>query len=75
LRARDGADVDHHHTRSIDIIAPDRIIAKPFVPMTFYRDGFGNCPPSAPPGRLRLSVGALLNDTGEPDSIALSGGC
>ena len=42
--------------------------------MTSYWDGFGNwCTRMlAPPGRLRLSTSALLNDTGEPDSIARS---
>src|ERR1700674_3036285 len=63
-----------HHTRANDIIVPDRMIAAPLVPMTSYRDGFGNwCTRIlAPAGRLRLSASALLNDTGEPDSIALS---
>ena len=63
-----------HHTRAGDIVVPDRIVAEPFVPMTSYWDGFGNwCTRMlAPPGRLRLSASALLNDTGEPDSIARS---
>jgi transglutaminase-like putative cysteine protease len=63
-----------HHTRAGDIIVPDRMIAEPVVPMTSYRDGFGNwCTRIvAPVGRLRLSADALLNDTGEPDPIAVS---
>jgi transglutaminase-like putative cysteine protease len=63
-----------HHTRAGDIIVPDRMIAEPGVPMTSYRDGFGNwCTRIvAPIGRLRLSADALLNDTGEPDPIAVS---
>jgi transglutaminase-like putative cysteine protease len=61
-----------HHSRAGDIIVPDRMIAEPFVPMTSYRDGFGNwCTRIlAPAGRLRLSASSLLNDTGEPDPIA-----
>jgi hypothetical protein len=63
-----------HHTRASEIVVPDRMIAEPFVPMTPYRDAFGNwCTRIlAPAGRLRLSASALLNDTGEPDSIAVS---
>jgi transglutaminase-like putative cysteine protease len=61
-----------HHTRAADILVPDRIVAEPSVPMTSYRDGFGNwCTRiRAPSGRLRLSADALLNDTGERDPIA-----
>lgn len=63
-----------HHTRAADIIVPDRMIAEPFVPLTTYRDGFGNWATRllAPAGRLRLSTTALLNDSGEPDTIARS---
>ena len=62
-----------HHTRAGDIVVPDRMIAEPFVPMTTYTDGFGNfCTRIvAPPGRLRLSASGVLNDSGEPDPIAL----
>src|SRR5258705_375427 len=43
----------------------------PPVPMTAYRDGFGNwCTRIvAPRGRTRVSAGALVNDTGAPDVI------
>ena len=63
-----------HHTRAGDIVVPDRMIADPLVPMTAYRDGFGNwCTRIvAPAGRLRLTANSLLNDTGEPDPITLS---
>ena len=63
-----------HHTRAGDIIEPDHMVAEPSVPMTSYRDGFGNwCTRIlAPAGRLRLSASAVLNDSGEPDSIARS---
>ena len=63
-----------HHTRAGDILVPDRMIADPPVPMTSYRDAFGNwCTRIvAPAGRLRLTANSVLNDTGEPDSIAWS---
>jgi transglutaminase-like putative cysteine protease len=63
-----------HHTRAHDIIVPDRMIAEPPVPVTSYRDGFGNwCTRIlAPTGRLRLSTTALLNDTGQPESVVAS---
>jgi transglutaminase-like putative cysteine protease len=61
-----------HHTRVADIVEPDRMMAEPAVPMTSYRDGFGNwCTRLlAPAGRLRLSASSSLHDTGEPDAIA-----
>jgi transglutaminase-like putative cysteine protease len=61
-----------HHTRVADIIEPDRMMAEPVVPMTSYRDGFGNwCTRLlAPAGRLRLSANSSLHDTGESDAIA-----
>ena len=63
-----------HHTRVGDLVVPDRMVAKPFVPMTAYRDGFGNwCTRVlAPAGQLHLSTTALLNDSGEPDAIVRS---
>ena len=64
-----------HHTRASDIVVPDRMIVEPVVPTTPFRDGFGNwCTRIlAPAGRLRLTADSLVNDTGEPDSIDLSG--
>lgn len=63
-----------HHTRAGDIVVPDRMIAEPFVQTTPYRDGFGNwCTRIvAPAGRLRLSATGVLNDTGQPDPIAVA---
>jgi transglutaminase-like putative cysteine protease len=61
-----------HHTSVADLVVPDRIVAQPFVPLTSYRDGFGNwCTRLlAPAGRLRLSANSSLQDSGEPDAIA-----
>jgi transglutaminase-like putative cysteine protease len=64
-----------HHTRVSDIVVPDVMIADPFVPVTSFRDGFGNwCTRIvAPAGRVRLTADSLVNDTGEPDAIDRSG--
>ena len=60
-----------HYTRVSDVIIPDHLIADPSVPLTAYRDSFGNwCTRIvAPRGRTRVSANALVNDTGAPDVI------
>ena len=62
-----------HPSRAADIVVPDLMVAEPFVPMSCYQDRFDNwCTRIvAPPGRLRLSASGVINDTGEPDPIAL----
>ena len=66
--------VNIHHTRAGDIVVPDCLTTHPSVPLTFYRDSFGNwCTRLVvPPGRTRLSATAILNDAGTPDPIAAS---
>jgi len=61
-----------HYTRVSDIVKPDHLILTPSIPITSYRDSFGNwCSRIvAPPGRLRLSADALVNDSGQPDLVA-----
>jgi transglutaminase-like putative cysteine protease len=61
-----------HYTRVSDIIVPDHLIADPPVPITAYRDSFGNwCTRIvAPQGQVRLSTDALVNDAGRPDVVA-----
>jgi transglutaminase-like putative cysteine protease len=63
-----------HYTRVSDLIIPDHIVINPSVPITAYRDGFGNwCSRIvAPQCQLRLSTNAIVKDTGEPDVIATS---
>jgi transglutaminase-like putative cysteine protease len=63
-----------HFTRVSDIIVPDHISIRPSIPMTAYRDTFGNwCSRIlAPQGEIRLSADAVVNDTGAPDVIAAS---
>jgi len=61
-----------HFTRASDIVVPDHLITSPSLPMTAYRDGFGNwCSRIvAPKGPIRLSADAVVNDTGQPDVAA-----
>ncbi len=63
-----------HFTRASDIIVPDHLITKPSIPITAYRDSFGNwCSRIvAPKGEIRLSADAVVNDTGKPDVVAAS---
>lgn len=60
-----------HHARASDIVVPDHVVTTPSVPLTAYRDSFGNwCSRLvAPAGRLRIASTAVVNDTGLPDTI------
>ena len=60
-----------HSTRVSDIIVPDHLITRPSIPLTAYRDGFGNwCSRIvAPKGEIQLSTDAVVNDTGKPDLV------
>ncbi len=61
-----------HYSRVSDIIKPDHLLLSPSVPVTAYRDSFGNwCSRIvAPAGQLRLSSDAVVSDTGNPDLVA-----
>ena len=61
-----------HYTRMSDVIRPDHMITTPAIPIASYRDSYGNwCTRIvAPPGRLRLTADALINDSGQPDIVA-----
>jgi transglutaminase-like putative cysteine protease len=63
-----------HYTRASDIVTPDMITTDPPVPITAFRDGFGNLCTRivAPGGRIRISTAGVVRDTGEPDEIAAS---
>jgi hypothetical protein len=56
--------VNVHHSRAADIIVPDRLTTEPAIPVTGYRDGFGNwCNRVlAPAGRLRLVADGVIRD-------------
>jgi transglutaminase-like putative cysteine protease len=63
-----------HYTRASDILVPDHIITSPSLPITAYRDGFGNwCSRVvAPAGQTRFSTTALVNDSGARDEVVPS---
>jgi len=58
-----------HFTRASDVITPDFLATTPPVPITPYRDLFGNwCSRIvAPPGRMRLYADGMVRDSGLPD--------
>ena len=60
-----------HHTRASDLVGRDNLVIDPPVPITGYRDSFGNwCTRVvAPAGRMRVTADALVNDTGAPDPV------
>ena len=66
--------VGTHVTRASDIVLPDHLVSEPSVPITPYRDGFGNwCSRLvAPAGRMRLSADGTVRDSGLPDVIVPS---
>ncbi len=63
-----------HFTRASDVIVPDHLTTSPSVPITPYRDVFGNwCSRIvAPAGRMRLSADGMVRDTGLPDVVVPS---
>ena len=60
-----------HDDRAADIRTPERVTATPEVPISFYRDLFGNRVMRlvAPAGDLTLSADATVADSGLPDRI------
>ncbi len=60
-----------HYSRVSNLLNPDHIVTNPVIPITAYRDAFGNwCSRIvAPPGELRISTDALINDSGLPDVV------
>lgn len=85
LRIRVGCDVQYdlpqptpmilllnvHYSRASSLESPDVLITSPAVPVTGYRDGFGNwCSRLvAPPGLFRLSTDGIIHDHGESDPV------
>ena len=66
--------VGTHFTRASDVIVPDYLTTTPSVPITPYRDGFGNwCSRIvAPAGHLRLFADGTVRDSGLPDVVVPS---
>lgn len=60
-----------HFTRVSDLAMPDHIIISPSIPISGYRDGFGNwCSRIlAPTGPLLISADVVVRDTGQPDPV------
>jgi len=60
-----------HYSRVSDLVIPDYITTSPTVPISGYRDSFGNwCSRIvAPMGKLRIATDALINDSGLPDPV------
>jgi transglutaminase-like putative cysteine protease len=63
-----------HYSRVSDLLTPDHIVTQPPVPMTGYRDSFGNwCTRLvAPSGRIGITSDALVRDSGRPDPVVPS---
>jgi len=68
--------VNVHDSRQSDVVVADDPVSDPLLPITAYRDGFGNrCHRVlAPPGRLRLSASSIVNDSGLPDEPMFTAG-
>jgi transglutaminase-like putative cysteine protease len=63
--------VSIHYSRASDIIVPARLTSEPFVPVTTFRDGFGNLCTRivAPAGQIRIKSTGLIRDTGLLDAV------
>ena len=61
-----------HYTRVSDLERPDHILIEPSVPISGYRDGFGNwCSRMlAPAGAMRIATDTVISDTGLLDPTA-----
>jgi transglutaminase-like putative cysteine protease len=65
-----------HFSRVSDLVTPDHVVVSPAVPISGYRDGFGNwCSRFvAPSGQVCISTDAIINDSGLPDPAAPGAG-
>ena len=65
-----------HFSRASDIVVPDHLVTVPSLPISAYRDSFGNwCSRIlAPAGETRITTAALINDSGRPDVVATGAG-
>ena len=63
-----------HFSRVSDLVVPDHMITTPSVPISAYRDSFGNwCSRLvAPVCEIRFSADAVINDSGLPDPVVLT---
>lgn len=60
-----------HYSRASDLAIPDYLVLTPPVPVTAYRDIFGNwCSRLvAPAGETKIRTNAVVNDTGKPEAV------
>jgi len=60
-----------HFTRVSDLASRDDLLFEPPLPMSVYRDSFGNwCTRVvAPAGRLKVSSDVMIRDSGLPDAV------
>lgn len=60
-----------HYSRASSIVIPDHMHTHPAVPISSFRDGFGNwCNRLvAPRGKIRISADAIVNDSGMLDPV------
>ncbi|MBL8344686.1 MAG: transglutaminase family protein [Rubrivivax sp.] len=60
-----------HYSRASDLVRPDHLVTRPAVPISAYRDLFGNwCSRLvAPAGQFLLKTDALVNDSGATDIV------
>ncbi|AOO83491.1 transglutaminase-like domain-containing protein [Bosea vaviloviae] len=65
-----------HFSRVSDLAAPDHMRISPSVPVSAYRDVFGNwCSRLlAPQGHMRITADAVISDTGLPESFNRNAG-
>ena len=63
-----------HYTRSSHLVRRDDMLTSPCVPLTLYRDSFGNWITRivAPAGPIRISTDAVIWDSGARDPVAAS---
>jgi transglutaminase-like putative cysteine protease len=68
--------VNVHDSRQSDIVVAEHPVSEPWLPITAYRDTFGNqCHRVlALPGRLRLFASGIVNDSGLPDEPVVTAG-
>ncbi len=61
-----------HYSRAADLQGPDHLLTVPAVPLTAYRDLFGNwCSRLvAPAGRFAISADTVVRDSGLPDALS-----
>jgi transglutaminase-like putative cysteine protease len=66
--------VNVHYSRASDIVVPDHVTSEPPVPITAYRDGFGNwCNRIvAPMGRIQIRGAGVVRDSGAQDVVVSS---